>query len=114
MAAILSLLLLAAGAVAYASMTGGEGSGSSARTTTAAPAGPDAGTALGVLTEITQDHLTVRPRGGGAPVVFGLRPIDRGRIDLFHLGEHMRLKWPVRIFWEREDGKRYAARVEDA
>jgi hypothetical protein len=109
MAAILGLLLLAAGAVGFAVSRGDD-----APSAPPAPSGPTAGIAAGVLVKVEEDRLTLAPTGGGPHEVFGLRPIDRGRIDLFHLLEHVRQKWPVRITWEAVDGARYAAQVDDA
>ena len=107
MAAILALLLAASGAVAFALSRGEESRPSAA-------SGPAAGTANGVLVEVEQERITLAPEGGGPNEVYALRPIDRGRIDLFHLLDHVRRRWPVRVTWEQVDGTRYAVRVDDA
>lgn len=103
------LLLLAGGAVAFAALGGGDG-------TDEPPvvAGPQAGREEGVLTDVSDQRLVLQPKAGGERQSFGLRPIDKARLDLFHLLEHSREKWPVILHWEVEDGKRYATRVDDA
>jgi hypothetical protein len=106
---IVVLLVLAGGAVAFAALGGEDGP-------EAPPvlSGPAAGQVEGVLIGVEEERLTLRPADGTPEQTFGLRPIDRSRIDLFHLLEHVREKWAVRVTWETEDGRRYAARVEDA
>ena len=110
MAAILALLLAASGAVAYALSRGED----TAPARTAATATTSSGTSKGVLTKVDDQMIMLSPEGGGAVETYALRPIDRGRIDLFHLVDHVKRKWPVRVVWEEVDGTRYAARVDDA
>jgi hypothetical protein len=109
MAAILALLLAAAGGAGFA--LSGAGSGGDAGPATASPT---RGALTGVLTDVRHDRLTLAPEGGGETEVFGVRPIDQRRLDLSHLEEHVEQVWPVVLHFDTVDGVRYATRVDDA
>jgi hypothetical protein len=108
MAAILVLMLVAAGAVAFA-VLGGEDEEPAPE-----PASATSGIVTGVLVGVDDDRLVLDPGTGEEPLTFGVRPRDYQRIGIPHLNEHLEQGWPVRIFWTLEAGTRYAERVDDA
>lgn len=67
----------------------------------------------GLLTVVEPKRIVLEPSDGGSPVTFALRPIDARRVDLVHLQAHRDQGLASRVFFEREDGRLYALRVDD-
>jgi hypothetical protein len=72
------------------------------------------GSTPGLLTKVEDARLTLAPEDGSDAQRFGIRQVDRPRLDLFHLEEHVREEWPLIVFWEDVGGTRFAVRVDDA
>ena len=67
----------------------------------------------GVLVRVEPTRLVLQPSSGGGTVTFRLRPIDARRIDLVHLQTHRDQGLASRVFFQRDDGRLYALRVDD-
>ena len=76
--------------------------------------GTATGQVRGVLVEVSDTKLVLRPDDGGAPQEYVVRPEDRARLDIFHLEQHAADSLPSIVHYERDGGTRYATRVDDA
>lgn len=102
MAAVLAVLLVVTAGILLTS--GGSGSGGRG----------EVSTVTGVLTQVADERLVLRPDDGRAELTFQLRPEDARRLDLFHLQEHSSQGLSTIVTYERDGGTMYATRADDA
>lgn len=102
MAAVLAILLAVTAGVLLTS--GGSGGGGE----------PDVDMVTGVLTQVADERLVLRPNDGRAELTFQVRPEDARRLDLFHLQEHSSRGLSTIVTYEQDGATMYATRADDA
>ena len=67
----------------------------------------------GVLTEVTETRLVLRPSTGGESQEFAVRQEDAQRLDFVHLQTHAADALPSIVYYDQVGDTRYATRVDD-
>jgi hypothetical protein len=97
---LIAMLLAVVGIVLLAS-----GGGSTERSS---------GQLQGVLTDVTQSRLVLKPTTGGQAEEFAVRPEDAQKLDFFHLETHAADALQSIVYYDQVGDTKYATRVEDA
>lgn len=67
----------------------------------------------GLVVKASKSSFELRLKDG-TPERFAVRPPDRPYIDVQHAQTHAALGQPVRVYWERIEGKRCVVFMEDS
>jgi hypothetical protein len=107
LAALMLVLLVATGAVLFATQGGSDSESGSA---SGSQQQVD-----GIVMSVTPDRLVLRPATAGAQdMTFEIRPVDRDRFDVFHLQQHAADGLATRVTYTQEGATLYAVSAIDA